>query len=138
MSIHEAIGWLFFNVVLALLPIGFSYLIAYLLRHRIVWHDGVKEGELFIFATTLSAGTIGECLWGKVADLANKSTFAGALPVHNWAVLPLLLVLVLSACLFAVSVFLKLERRAPPDPALFSTASLIAAFLAILFSFVSR
>jgi len=133
----EATRWFFFNVILALTPLAFSFLLVLLLKFAVTWHEILKDGELFIFSTTLSAGAIGESLYRNAATVASPETPPSPANGPSWTVLALMIVLLLTSGLFAVSTLLKFKKESPPDQQLFSIASITTAIFAVVFSFVS-
>ena len=101
----SSIQWIFANIVLALLPIVTNFLLIKMMNINKKWYETVKEGELFIFSTTISASAIG------------VTFFQGGLDNSLGTLLfcVLLLVIIFSTLLFGLASFLKFREEKMPD-----------------------
>lgn len=85
--IREFSSWLFFSVVLSLLHLAFAPFVYRFARNWPSFAQLVKDGSLFIFATTLSATSFGDFFRNRatVAPLWSDMAFYGGilLPVFT-------------------------------------------------------
>lgn len=124
----EFIFWLFFNVILPLLPLILNLLCVRLMRNPPSWDHVLKEGELLIFSTTVSATALGKSVLERDANDISE----------NLILIVLLLIIIVSSFMSSISFYRKLENKSQDlfDDRKFSYASLALAFLAGLFSFI--
>ena len=123
-----AIWWIFFNVILALVPLALGFFFVYVMKiAKTKWHAILKDGELYIFSTTLSASSIGTAIIrAKSVELTLAVIIIG-----------LFLTLILSTALFALASSFRLTQTAPPDEMAFAVTSLFCAVTASILSFVA-
>lgn len=125
------INWLFFNVVLALLPLLINLLLMFIGKIKINWIQLFKEGELFFFSSTISASSIGTLLFEKPSNLALALASAYLLIV----------ILIVSTGMFALQRFLKLQNyqqiNKMVDEKIFSKYSLFTALLSIFLGYIT-
>jgi hypothetical protein len=60
--------WVVLNLVLSLLPLIFCILFKFFFDLSVTWIQILKEGELFLFSTTLSANTISKLILPSPSD----------------------------------------------------------------------
>lgn len=123
---EPTIRWIFTNVILALTPILINFILIKVLKIGTPWHQAFKDGELFIFSTTLSASSIG------------IASFQGTLKTALGSLIfwVLLLVLILSTVLFSLASFIKLKQEKIPDERLFAATSISCAAFASICSYI--
>lgn len=127
MEFESGVQWFFTNVILALIPIFINFLLMMMgvVSVTIQWYKVLKDGELFIFSTTISAASIG--------TLPFQESQSGLFfPITFWA---LIIILVISTALFAISGYFKLNEINMPNEKLFSSSSIVCAILASTLSF---
>ncbi len=102
------VSWVFFNVILALLPIFIGFFIAKMVDTPANWVDLLKNGELFFFSTIISASSIHKTIgmnWMQ-CSLTFYLSF-----------LSLLLILICSPLLLGATSYLKIKNGAStPEP----------------------
>jgi hypothetical protein len=153
-TLQKAVQWGVFNVLLALLPIIVNFILAAYLKVPNRWMAVLKDGELFIFSSTVAATSLGQ----KLADFLspnsriNQSTLiveestrvadsvlvshVSDSPVAGMIIIAsLLLVMALSSALFALSSYYKLEKKEPPNPGFVVAGSVACAAMSSLFGF---
>lgn len=113
------VKWIVFNVVVALLPIGLTFAVVRVFHLPTRWFEVLKDGELFIYSTTLSASAIGAVMLDS--KLQRTAPF-----VAFWF---LVLMLMFSTVLFGVSSYLKLTHQSPAKPRVVSASSVVCAVL---------
>jgi hypothetical protein len=122
---EPTIRWVFTNVILALIPIVINLILIKMLKMGTQWHQMLKDGELFIFSTTLSASSIGIASFqGKLVNSSESLLF--------WA---LIVVLIISTALFSLSSLTKL-KQIDIDEKFFATSSIACALAASAFSYM--
>lgn len=114
--------WIFFNVILALLPIFLSAVAIRFFSTSTRWSQALMDGELFIFSSTMSATSIGV----SVFDGA-KLNFLGGI-----ALCTLILVLIISTFLFGISQFLKIKGDTHPNQHFHVVSSVSCALVAVV------
>ena len=123
---EPTVVWLACNVGLALLPLSFNALLLALFNVKNKWAAVMREGELFIFSSTLSATSIGISVYdGLKTGLLNVIAF--------WI---LVIVLALASGLFAISSLSKLKGESIPNEKLYIGASVSCAVLTVVFSYI--
>ena len=55
MSLTDSVRWIVFNVGVALFPIWATKIICIVFRKALSWPQLLRDGEMFVFASTLSA-----------------------------------------------------------------------------------
>lgn len=143
--LEETIRWLVFNVVLALLPLIVNFFILTIIKNQqkpdSVWREILKEGELFIFSSTISASSIGTLVFrGFSTNTANSSVTGPSALILTIIISSLIIVLLLSTASFGISTFAKFVRQNTSSDVIFddkrlSNASLAIAILASLLSY---
>lgn len=119
--LEQIIRWLVFNVVLALLPILVNFFSLLMIKHgdgddsKNYWREVVKEGELFIFSSTLSATSIGTVIFqasrsNTISATTFQSTSTNGLAITA-IISSLIFVLLMSTALFGTSTFAKYVRQ---------------------------
>ncbi|MDJ0661123.1 MAG: hypothetical protein QNJ42_16780 [Crocosphaera sp.] len=140
---NEVIFWLFFNVILALLPLLVNLLLIFLIPHQErqqwKWIALVKEGELFFFSSTLAAIEIGDIFQNNNLSQSTESEL-----VSTFTLISLLLVLLLSSIIFGCSALMKIQgqlsgSRYPYlfDEEKFAIGSITCAIMAIILSLIA-
>lgn len=124
------INWLFFNVILALLPLLLTFSIV---KVKVIdvnphWYEVIEDGQLFIFASVLSATAIG-------ALALKESGLSGLGSVVNFCAL--LIILILSTALFAVITLQRLRQENHADVKRVSKSSVYCAIIASVLSYLS-
>lgn len=109
--------WIVFNVVVALVPVALAFFVVRMFRLRVRWFEILKDGELFIYSSTLSAATIGSMV------MDSKLQRTGPFLVF-WA---LILLLMGSSVIFGVLSYLKFTNRTPTSVRTVSAGSIICA-----------
>jgi hypothetical protein len=110
---EEFILWLFFTIVLAVLPLLLNYLILMMFASWNVWLSNclnlLKDGELFFFSTTLSATSLNKL----TALLSVAAVGSGASrPIStSWVQVGLWSVLIVSTSVFGLCTFSKLDKQ---------------------------
>ena len=126
LSFENTIRWVFFNVILALVPLLLNFFLVKVARVTTTWHKMLKDGELYIFSSTIAAASIGkEFLDSSSKDLTSTVT-----------VFALIIILMLSAAMFSLSSFLKFREESCLDEKLFSGGSISCAIVAGILSYV--
>ena len=124
--IENNINWIFFSVILALLPILLNFTIVKLSNIRnIGWVELLKDGELFFFSTATSASSIGTLVLNRPPNIA-LTILIGSL---------LVIILIMSSCLFSLSSFLKLKQMDVLDKRMFGVISIWCSFFAVALSY---
>jgi len=90
-SAVKTLRWVFFGVMISLLPLFYSYQSLTIRSQVASWDKIIGNGELLVIIWALCAGAIGE-LFGATPNYAISKVISGAAA---------LLVLILSALLFA-------------------------------------
>jgi hypothetical protein len=103
--LYDLPGWLFFNVILALIPLIFSLVAVWMFRIQTKWYKMLKGGELYIFSTTVAASSLG--IFAIQHDSINT--------VQTSLLCALLLIMLLSGFLFAVSAYVQLQDETLPE-----------------------
>ena len=139
MFITESIRWLFVNGILALLPLLIAFFISFLANADVKWYQMLKEGELYVFSTTLCATSIGTIVFEKKASLNRSNlleldTEAGVM-FHTIVMCILILILITSTSAFAMASFTKLNRHPSLPEKRFSKISVCCALLTILLGY---
>ena len=98
--ISKGIHWFFFSVVLALLPLFLNLIISWVTDLTLEWRELVKGGELFFFSTAISGTSLGSLILERPSNLA-LTVLIGSV---------LIVILIMSSCLFALASFLKLKN----------------------------
>ncbi len=62
-SVQASIKWLFFNVILALLPLLLNLILVKIGQLSTDRAELLKDGELFFFSTTIAAASVGTLLF---------------------------------------------------------------------------
>lgn len=137
--------WLCFNIVLALIPLALNFILVKLLVINISWYKILKDGELFVFSSAVSASAIGDTFFRHTGNISTVAKVSAASPTTQASIIgsasneitmfALLIVLILSAFLFAISSLLKFQNQSPPDEKLFSCSSIACAALSTLLSY---
>lgn len=120
MSAQDSIRWLFFNVGLALFPIWSTYMVVTVFREAPTWQRLLKEGELFVFACTLSSAAMGTAFFERDVRLT----------MIMFASCGLILVLIVSGGLFFATVQARLTETTMPNERLLVKISIICALAA--------
>jgi len=124
-SIQASIKWLFFNVVLALLPLLLNLILVKIGNVTTDRAELLKDGELFFFSTTIAAASIGTLLF------QNPSNPLVASVVSYF----LMTIIMISTGLFALSSFLKLKKMDVIDKKIFSDSSAWCAVVTVVLSY---
>lgn len=125
-DIEPTFRWFFFNVILALMPVVVNFVLVRMVKIDTSWYRILKDGELFIFSSTISASSIGTAIIQRQSGSS----------VTTVTICALLIVLMLSAAMFAVSSYFKFKQEIPPDERLFGVSSVYCAALAVLLSYI--
>ena len=123
----SAVRWVFFSVVLALMPIAVNRLLARINQLPLSWIDLLKDGELFFFSAFLSAASLG-------ALLSHRS---GHPVLEAIVICALILIFFVASILFAVARYFKLNSLEPKDGAFFGKGSVLCALLAAALGFTT-
>ena len=134
MTMEDSFRWVFFNIGIALFPIWATKLICRVFRVELTWTKLLRDGELFVFASTLTASTMNTAFFERnVGD--------PGIMVSGCA---LVLILMISSGLFFATVQRKFEAAgagaaaetvaAHKDPAV-GKASVYCAVSAIVLSY---
>lgn len=116
--------WIFVNIILALLPIVTNFLLIKIMKIEREWYETLKDGELFIFSTTISASAIGVTFFQGSLDNS----------LGNLVFCILLLTIIFSTLLFGFASVLKFKQEKMPDEKLYAIASIGCAIAAIFCS----
>ena len=103
------------------------------------WYKIVKDGELYIFSTTICASSIGVLLF-EHSNSNNQSLSAASRGIslsHTLTACSLLFVLIISTAAFALASYLKLKEQSFPDEKLYSAGSVGTAIVAALLGYVT-
>ena len=124
---ESSIRWFFFNVVLALLPLLLNLMLIQVGSIKTNWSELLKDGELFFFSTTIAASSIGALLFQNPSSpvLASVTSYF------------LMVILMISTGMFALSSFLKLKQMDVIDKKVFSASSAWCAVITIFLSYVA-
>lgn len=124
-SVEASIKWFFFNIVLALLPLLLNLMLIKVGSVKTNWSELLKDGELFFFSTTIAASSIGTLLFQEPSSPIIASLVSYFLMV----------ILMISTGMFALSSFLKLKQMDVIDKKIFSASSAWCAVLTIVLSY---
>jgi hypothetical protein len=124
-SVQLSIKWLFFNVILALLPLLLNLILVKIGQVSTDRAELLKDGELFFFSTTIAASSVGTLLFQSPSN-----------PIIASVVSYLLMTIIMvSTGLFALSSFLKLKKMDVIDKKVFSSSSAWCAFITVVLSY---
>ncbi|MBD1853000.1 hypothetical protein H6F87_23945 [Cyanobacteria bacterium FACHB-502] len=124
-SAQASIKWLFFNVILALLPLLLNLILVKIGKVTTDRAELLKDGELFFFSTTIAASSVGSLLFQSPSN-----------PIFASIVSYLLMtIIMISTGLFALSSFLKLKKMEAIDKQVFSDSSAWCAAITIALSY---
>lgn len=124
---EPTVRWLFFNVILSLLPLIASVFHFFIWKVGNIWPRLFREGELLVFSTTLSATTIGFITYQKM-KIDFQVTFT---------IIILSLIILSSTFLFAVVNFFKAKgnlNELEEGEKRLSTISILFAVISAAFS----
>jgi len=124
-SIQASIKWLFFNVILALLPLLLNLILVKIGKVTTDRAELLKDGELFFFSTSIAAASVGTLLFQIPSNLIIASIV--------WYCL--ITIIMVSTGLFALSSFLKLKKMDVIDKKVFSDSSAWCAIITIILSY---
>jgi len=124
-SVQSSIKWLFFNVILALLPLLLNLILVKIGKVTTDRAELLKDGELFFFSTTIAASSVGTLLFQSSANPIIASVVSYFL----------MTIIMVSTGLFALSSFLKLKKMDVIDKKVFSDSSAWCAIITIIFSY---
>lgn len=125
LEVESSIRWFFFNVILALLPLFLNLMLIQVGSIKTNWSELLKDGELFFFSTTISASSIGALLFQKPSN-----PIAASVTIYF-----LMVILMISTGMFALSSFLKLKQMDVINKKIFSSSSAWCAVITVLFSY---
>jgi hypothetical protein len=126
MSAQDSFRWLFFNVGLALFPIWSTYIVVTVFGDAPTWQRLLKDGELFVFASTLSAAAMGTAFFERDVQLLRIMI----------ASCGLIAVLIVSGGMYFATVQARLSDTPARNERLLMKISIYCALLASAFSFL--
>jgi hypothetical protein len=119
------VQWLFTNVIAALFPIAVGILSIKLWRIDIRWHAVLRDGELFVFSSTLSITALSASFFSQL-----PRTLANSL-----IVLSLFVVLGISTLFYGAAILAKLTGASSnANEEMIATGSILCASLVVLLS----
>jgi hypothetical protein len=124
-STQASIKWLFFNVILALLPLLLNLILVKIGKVSTDRAELLKDGELFFFSTTIAASSVGTLLFQSPSNPIIASIVSYFL----------MTIIMISTGLFALSSFLKLTKTEGIDKKIFSDSSVLCAAITIILSY---
>lgn len=127
-EVESSTRWFFFNVVLALLPLLLNLILIRVGNIKTNWPELLKDGELFFFSTAISASSIGTLLFQHPSSplVASITSYF------------LILILIVSTGMFALSSFMKLKQMDDViDKKVFGLISAWCAVIAIIISYIA-
>jgi hypothetical protein len=119
------VNWAFFDVIFALAPLVLTFAMVKLLGMGTPWHTVLKDGELFIFSSTVLASYVGIVLFQE-----DKLSLADVL-----IVCAAILFLFVSACLFTLTSYFKFTGQPLPGQKRFGFTSISCACVAALLGY---
>jgi|GEM_PF-5796759 len=125
--IENNINWIFFNVILALFPLILNSIIVPISSEKIQWKDLLKDGELFFFSTSITASSIGTLFLKRPSNIA-LAVLVGSL---------LIIVLVMSSCLFSLASFQKIKQIDFLDKELYAISSVWCSVAAAILGYLT-
>ena len=126
MSLKESVRWIFFNIGVALFPIWATQIVTATFGTVQPLSKVLKDGELFVFSSTLSASAMGTAFFERDVGLAGIMLTACGLIV----------VLIISGGLFFATVQLKSTGQQVPNEKRLAKASIYCAIAAAFLSYV--
>ncbi len=126
MSLTDSVRWVVFNVGVALLPIWATKIISVVFRKTLTWPQLLKDGEMFVFASTLSASAMSTAFFERNVGEAGIMLAGCALVI----------VLMISTGLFFATVQLKVSGEPLPDEKMAARVSTACAVAASVLSYV--
>jgi hypothetical protein len=107
------ISWIVLNLVLALVPLFVSILFKFFFSLPVTWIQILKEGELFLFSTTVSANAISKLVL-PAPETNGVGKISLALPQLSadkaFTLIGLILILLLSTILFGALSLIKFNN----------------------------
>lgn len=123
----SSLKWLFFNVILSLLPLALNAILVVVGRVTTSWPEMLKDGELFFFSTAISASSIG----GLLFQVPSNKVVAAIVTYL------LMTILMISTGMFALSSFMKLKQIDAIDKTVFGASSAWCAIFTIILSYIA-
>lgn len=126
MSLTDSVRWIVFNVGVALFPIWATKIICIVFRNALTWPQLLRDGEMFVFASTLAASAMSTAFFERNVAHAGIMLSGCALVI----------VLMISTGLFFATVQLKVSGQTVPDEKMVARASVVCAVSAAVLSYV--
>jgi hypothetical protein len=108
-------GWIILNLVLAIIPLILSIVLRFLFGFPATWIEILKEGELFLFSTTISANSIGKLVLPTPSEANAVGKISLVLPQLStdkaFTLIGLFLTLLCSAMIFGAFSLVKFSRN---------------------------
>jgi hypothetical protein len=108
------ISWIVLNLVLALVPLFVSILFKFFFSLSVTWIQILKEGELFLFSTTVSANAISKLVLPTPSETSSLGKIALVFPQLSpdkaFTLIGLILILLLSTIIFGAMSLIKFNN----------------------------
>lgn len=125
--INSSIAWLFFNVIFAVFPVLFNVVLVRLGNIKTSRAELLKDGELYVFSTSISAASVGSILFGNPSNLIISSLTACCL----------MSVFCASSGFFMLASFTKLKKINVFDKQFYSDSSIACALITVFLSYIA-